>query len=304
MKKKVISVLLAAAMVSTVFAGCGSGDSRDSSSDASQESSAEESGTDESADAGADAETEETSSAEPDTTYGTNQEGKFVVGFDQEFPPMGFVGDDGEYTGFDLALAAEVASRLDLEFVPQPISWDAKDMELSSGTIDCIWNGFTINGREDDYTFSDPYLDNRQVFVVNSDSDIQSPADLAGKIVEVQADSSAEAALNDNTELSGSFGTLQTVPDYNTAMMDLEQGAVDAIAMDEVVAAYQIQSRESQFRILDEEISSEEYAIGFLKGNEKLRDNVQKVLQEMADDGTMAEISTEWFGSDITTFAK
>lgn len=304
MKKKVISVLLAAAMVSTVFAGCGSGDSKDSSSDASQESSAEESGTDESADAGADAETEETSSAEPDTTYGTNQEGKFVVGFDQEFPPMGFVGDDGEYTGFDLALAAEVASRLDLEFVPQPISWDAKDMELSSGTIDCIWNGFTINGREDDYTFSDPYLDNRQVFVVNSDSDIQSPADLAGKIVEVQADSSAEAALNDNTELSGSFGTLQTVPDYNTAMMDLEQGAVDAIAMDEVVAAYQIQSRESQFRILDEEISSEEYAIGFLKGNEKLRDNVQKVLQEMADDGTMAEISTEWFGSDITTFAK
>ena len=190
------------------------------------------------------------------------------------------------------------------QFVPQPISWDAKDMELSSGTIDCIWNGFTINGREEDYTFSDPYLDNRQVFVVNSDSDIQSSADLAGKIVEVQADSSAEAALNDNTELSGTFGTMQTVPDYNTAMMDLEQGAVDAIAMDEVVAAYQIQNRENQFRILDEEISSEEYAIGFLKGNEKLRDNVQQVLQEMAEDGTIAEISTEWFGSDITTFAK
>lgn len=296
MKKKVISMLLAAAMATTVFAGCGSGDSQDSSAGTSGESSSEESATDESG--------EETASAEPDTTYGTSQEGKFVVGFDQEFPPMGFVGEDGEYTGFDLALAEEVASRLDLEFVPQPISWDAKDMELSSGTIDCIWNGFTINGREEDYTFSDPYLDNRQVFVVNSDSDIQSSADLAGKIVEVQADSSAEAALNDNTELSGTFGTMQTVPDYNTAMMDLEQGAVDAIAMDEVVAAYQIQNRENQFRILDEEISSEEYAIGFLKGNEKLRDNVQQVLQEMAEDGTIAEISTEWFGSDITTFAK
>ncbi len=296
MKKKVISMLLAAAMATTVFAGCGSGDSQDSSAGTSEESSSEESATEESG--------EETTSAEPDTTYGTSQEGKFVVGFDQEFPPMGFVGEDGEYTGFDLALAEEVASRLDLEFVPQPISWDAKDMELSSGTIDCIWNGFTINGREEDYTFSDPYLDNRQVFVVNSDSDIQSSADLAGKIVEVQADSSAEAALNDNTELSGTFGTMQTVPDYNTAMMDLEQGAVDAIAMDEVVAAYQIQNRENQFRILDEEISSEEYAIGFLKGNEKLRDNVQQVLQEMAEDGTIAEISTEWFGSDITTFAK
>ena len=296
MKKKVISMLLAAAMATTVFAGCGSGDSQDSSAGTSGESSSEESATEESG--------EETAYAEPDTTYGTSQEGKFVVGFDQEFPPMGFVGEDGEYTGFDLALAEEVASRLDLEFVPQPISWDAKDMELSSGTIDCIWNGFTINGREEDYTFSDPYLDNRQVFVVNSDSDIQSSADLAGKIVEVQADSSAEAALNDNTELSGTFGTMQTVPDYNTAMMDLEQGAVDAIAMDEVVAAYQIQNRENQFRILDEEISSEEYAIGFLKGNEKLRDNVQQVLQEMAEDGTIAEISTEWFGSDITTFAK
>lgn len=299
MKKKVISMLLAAAMATTVFAGCGSGESQDSAGDTSQESS-----TDESSEQSDEAQTEDTSSAEPDTTYGTNQEGKFVVGFDQEFPPMGFVGEDGEYTGFDLALAEEVAARLDLEFVPQPISWDAKDMELSSGTIDCIWNGFTVNGREEDYTFSDPYLDNRQVFVVNADSDIQSSADLAGKIVEVQADSSAEAALKDNTELSGTFGTMQTVPDYNTAMMDLEQGAVDAIAMDEVVAAYQIQSKENKFRILDDEISSEEYAVGFLKGNEKLRDSVQQVLQEMAEDGTIAEISTEWFGSDITTFAK
>ena len=246
-------------MATTVFAGCGSGDSQDSSAGTSGESSSEESATDESG--------EETASAEPDTTYGTSQEGKFVVGFDQEFPPMGFVGEDGEYTGFDLALAEEVASRLDLEFVPSPSAGCQ-----GYGTVlryhRLYLERFYHQRQEEDYTFSDPYLDNRQVFVVNSDSDIQSSADLAGKIVEVQADSSAEAALNDNTELSGTFGTMQTVPDYNTAMMDLEQGAVDAIAMDEVVAAYQIQNRENQFRILDEEISSEEYAIGFLKGNE------------------------------------
>ena len=147
------------------------------------------------------------SSAEADGA----EEGTFTVGFDQDFPPMGFVGDDGEYTGFDLELAQEVASRLGLKYVPQPIAWDAKDMELEAGTIDCIWNGFTMNGREDAYTWSDPYMDNSQVFVVAADSGISTLADLAGKVVEVQTDSSAEAALKDNQELSSSFGTLQTV---------------------------------------------------------------------------------------------
>ena len=121
--------------------------------------------------------------------------GTLIVGFDQDFPPMGFIGDDGEYTGFDLELAQEVASRLGLEYKPQPIAWDAKDMELESGSIDCIWNGFTMEGREDDYTWSDPYMDNSQVFVVRNDSGITSAADLAGKVVEVQIDSSGQKAL-------------------------------------------------------------------------------------------------------------
>lgn len=232
--------------------------------------------------------------------------GTFTVGFDQDFPPMGFVGDDGEYTGFDLELAKEAAERLGMEFVPQPIAWDAKDMELNSGTIDCIWNGFTMNGREDDYTWSQPYMDNSQVFVVAADSGISTLADLAGKIVEVQADSSAEAALKDNTELAGTFGTLQTTPDYNTAFMDLEMGAVDAIAMDVIVAGYQIEQRgdDGKYVILDETLASEEYGIGFKKGNEELRDKIQKTLEEMAADGTMKEISDKWFGRDVTTVGK
>ena len=163
-----------------------------------------------------------------------------------------------------------------------------------------------MNGREDDYTWSEPYMDNSQVFVVAADSGISSFADLAGKIVEVQADSSAEAALNDNAELSGTFGTLQTTPDYNTAFMDLEMGAVDAIAMDVIVAGYQIEQREAsdQYVILEETLASEEYGIGFKKGNEELRDQVQKTLEEMAADGTLAKISEEWFGRDVTTIGK
>ena len=176
-------------------------------------------------------------------------------------------------------------------------------MELESGNIDCIWNGFTMTGREDDYTWTEPYMANQQVFVVANDSDINSQADLAGKIVEVQADSSAEAALKDNTELSSTFST-EIIPDYNTGFMNLESGAVDAVAMDIVVAKYQIESRSAEFKILDYEIASEQYGVGFAKGNDAVKDQVQKTLEEMAADGTLAKISTKWFGEDITTIGK
>ena len=230
--------------------------------------------------------------------------GTLIVGFDQDFPPMGFVGDNGEYTGFDLDLAKEVASRLGLEYKAQPVAWDSKDMELESGNIDCIWNGFTITGREDDYTWTTPYMANKQVFVVANDSDIKSQTDLAGKVVEVQADSSAEAALKENQDLANTFGQLLTTPDYNTAFMDLEQGAVDAVAMDVIVAGYQIKQRNADFKILDDSLSEEEYGVGFKKGNTELRDKVQGALEEMAADGTLAKISDEWFGEDVTTIGK
>lgn len=248
---------------------------------------------------------EETTTA--DTTAAETAEaagGTLIVGFDQDFPPMGFVGDNGEYTGFDLDLAKEVASRLGLEYKAQPVAWDSKDMELESGNIDCIWNGFTITGREDDYTWTTPYMANKQVFVVANDSDIKSQADLAGKVVEVQADSSAEAALKENQDLANTFGQLLTTPDYNTAFMDLEQGAVDAVAMDVIVAGYQIKQRNADFKILDDSLSEEEYGVGFKKGNTELRDKVQGALEEMAADGTLAKIADEWFGEDVTTIGK
>lgn len=252
----------------------------------------------------ADTKAAETKAAETKAAETAAAGGTFTVGFDQDFPPMGFLDDKGEYTGFDLELAREVAKRLGLEFVPQPIAWDAKDMELSSGTIDCIWNGFTMNGREDAYTWSAPYMDNSQVFVVAKDSGITTWADLAGKTVEVQADSSAEAALKDNSALAGTFGMLQKTPDYNTAFMDLEMGTVDAIAMDVIVAGYQIEQRKADFVILDETLASEKYGIGFKLGNDALKDRVQKTLEEMAADGTMKAVSEKWFGVDVTTIGK
>ena len=229
---------------------------------------------------------------------------KFVVGFDSEFPPMGFVDDNGNYVGFDLDLAKETAKRLNLEFVAQPINWDSKDQELASGNIDCIWNGFTISSREDKYTWTDAYMENDQVVVVRSDSDISSLADLAGRKVVVQKDSSGLAALEDNAELTDSFGELVQVDSYLNAMMELESGSVDAIVMDEIVARYEIQTSGKDFVILDEVVASETYGVGFLLGNTELRDQVQGVLEQMASDGTLAEISNKWFGSDITIIGK
>ena len=280
MKKRLALMMALTVTAASLLAGCGG--SSDGSSDAGSDSQ--------------DTSTAEfTEKAEGDT---------FTVGFDQDFPPMGFVGEDGEYTGFDLELAQAVCDKMGWEFVPEPIAWDAKDAMLESGAIDCIWNGFTINGREDEYTWSDPYLDNSQVFVVRADSGIESAEDLAGKTVDVQTDSSAQAALEDNQELSSTFGNLQVIADYNTGFMELESGVVDAVAMDIVVASYQIESRDAGFVILDDVISTEEYGVGFAKGNEAVRDQVQTALEELAADGTMAEISTKWFGEDITTIGK
>lgn len=269
MKKRAALLLALAMLATTVLAGCGS--KEDKSADNKKEDKKE-------------AKVE-------------NDDETLIVGFDASFPPYGYKDDDGEYVGFDLELAQEVCDINDWKLVKQPVDWDAKDMEIDSGTIDCIWNGFTMNGREDEYTWSDPYIDNKQVMVVATDSGINSFDDLSGKLVETQADSSALAALQgDQKKLADTFGSLTEIAEYNTAFMDLESGACDAIAMDIGVAYYQINSRKNpdDYKVLDEEISSEQYAVGFKLGNEELRDKVQATLDEMAEDGTVAKIAEKY----------
>ena len=278
MKKKMVSILTAAFCVSALLAGCGSADTAKTSASSAGAAS---------------------SSADGTTT--------FTVGFDAEYPPYGYMDDEtGDYTGFDLELAEAVCEIYGWKLVKTPINWDAKDTELNSGAIDCIWNGFTMNGREDDYTWSDPYIDNSQVFVVAKDSGIATMADLAGKAVGVQADSSALSALNeeDNSDLKNSFASLTEYADYNTAFMDLEAGALDAVAMDIGVANYQIASRGDSYVILDEKLSTEQYAVGFKLGNEELRDTVNKTLLEMVDDGTFMKIADEWGVADTICLGK
>ena len=236
-----------------------------------------------------------------------NDENTFIVGFDAEFPPYGFKDDSGNYTGFDLDLAKEVCERNNWTFKAQPIDWDAKDAELESGSIDCIWNGFTIDGRENDYLWSDPYFDNKQVFVVKNNSGISSIDDLNGKTVETQKDSSALAALKgDNKTIADKFSTLTEVADYNTAFMDLESGACDAVAMDIGVAEYDIKNKNGTdtFSILDQYITTEKYGVGFKKGNTDLKDKVQTTLDEMFKDGTVSKIAKEYGISNDALISK
>ena len=216
------------------------------------------------------------------------------MGFDAEFPPFGFVAEDGSYDGFDLAVAADVCRRLGWTFVAQPINWDAKDSELASGNIDCIWNGFTIQGRENDYAWTPSYYDSSIVVVVKAGSDIQTLADLAGKNVIVQAASSGLAALDDQPELTATFGELLECADYNSAFMELGMGTVDAVVADVGVAAYNTRGKEDEYRTLDEAVSVETYGVGFLKGNEELAARIWDEMISVAADGTMAALADKY----------
>ena len=226
--------------------------------------------------------------------------GTFIVGLDPAFPPMGF-DEDGVIKGYDIDLAREVCNRLGVELVCQPIDWLSKEMELNMYNIDCIWNGLSINpDREESMNLSVPYLNNNQVFVVKNDSAIETFADLAGKAVGLQGGSSAEDALNDAADLKETLGDVIPVDDYAIALMDLDIGGVDAVLMDEVVANYYITTKQADYRILTENLVPELYAIGFRKADEALGAKVEEILMDMAEDGTLTQITLQWFGKDIS----
>lgn len=272
MKKRITTLVAAVAALSMsalLLAGCSSNAASSSSSSAS-------------------------SSAATDTTPAT----KLVVGFDNAYPPYGFIGDDGKETGFDLDLAAEVAERNGWEYEQMAIDWDTKDVLLDQGTITCVWNGFTMEGREDKYTFTEPYMLNEQVVVVKKGSDITSLEDLAGKTVITQVDSAALDVLTGEeaarADLAATFGELQTIGDYNNAFMQLESGMVDAVACDLSIAAYQLAANPDAYVQLDEALSSEHYAVGVKKGETEFAQQITDTLKEMYADGTVQRLCEKY----------
>lgn len=228
--------------------------------------------------------------------------GVFVLGLDDSFPPMGYRDENNEIVGFDIDVAKEVCKRLGVKFEAMPINWDVKELELIGGNIDCIWNGFTVTKeREEKILFSKPYLKNRQVFIVRNNSNISTLDDLKGKKIGVQSGSSGELAF----EESPIYDEKNVVgyPNFLMAILDLSVGGVDAVVIDEIVADAQLQkaSVASSLTVLRNiPLAAEDYAIGFRKGDAALKDSIWNTLVDMKNDGTLAKISVEWFGSDLT----
>jgi polar amino acid transport system substrate-binding protein len=289
MKKKIISVMLTAAMAVGMLTACGSSSDKGGS-------------------AGSSASSDKTSVSAQEETMTADQarkqesgRTKLVLGFDAEYPPYGYMADDGSYTGFDIELAKAVCKLEGWKLVPTPINWDSKDQTLNSGEIDCIWNGFTINGREKDYTWSEPYVNNTQVIVVSAKSDISKLSDLSGKTVGVQAASAALSVLEDSQKkLADSFAALNQFADYNVAFTELQGGSLDALAIDVGVAQYQIKKRgTSDYRILDEKLNSEQYGVGFKKGNTALAAIINDDMNKLAANGTVTKLAKKYDIADM-----
>ncbi len=244
---------------------------------------------------------EEASAGDADTSLADLQDrGTMVVGIDDQFPPMGFVGEDGELTGFDVELSKLVAEKLGVEAVIQPIDWSAKEMELNSGNIDVIWNGYTITAaRIEQVEFTKPYLNNEQVLVVANDSEYQTKADLAGKIVGAQVESAGLDALKSDAELSESVASIPEYDDYLMALLDLGSSRLDAVAIDKILIGYTMSQEPGKYRVLDESLADEYYGIGCAKGAVSLREAIDKALDELYADGSIEELSNKWFGENI-----
>ena len=285
-------MLLALSLAAVSFVGC------------SQNQETQQSGS-EASDAAANV-SEDDSQAEntgDDSLQKIKDKGQLVLGLDDSFPPMGFRDTDNNIVGYDIDLAKEVAERMGVELVITPVDWDYKETELNDGNVDCLWNGMSVDDeRKEKMNLSEPYMENRQVVVVLADSGINTLADLAGKSVILQAGSTAVGALDSKEDVKSTLREVTEVPDNVQAMMELGQGTGDAVVMDEVVARYYISKSDNpdQFKVLDEALSDEVYAVGFRKADQSLRDEVQKILGEMKADGTLKTITEKWFGSDIS----
>ena len=231
-----------------------------------------------------------------------NNENTFVLGMDDSFPPMGFRNENNELVGFDVDLAREVCNKLGMKLKVQTISWAAKEQELDSGNIDCIWNGFGYTEeRNEAMTLSEPYIKDESIFFVRNDSEYASQEDLKGKKIGVQSGSVQERRLNED-EFGQEIDEIIGYTDYLTALMDLETGNVDAVYMSRITGSYIMNSQNKDFRTFDAEGIGEEskgMVIAFKKGNTELKDKVENAIAELKAEGKVKEISEKWFGEDI-----
>lgn len=248
---------------------------------------------------------DKSSSSSDDAMSQLSNEGTLVVGLDDTFAPMGFRDENGDLVGFDIDLANAVGEKLGVDVEFQPIDWDAKDLELSSGNIDCIWNGMSVTPeREEAYSLSNKYLNNNIILMTLSDSDVDvtSADQLKDLNIGTQVDSAALEMLEGNEEYDSFKDKITTYDSYDTAILDLQAGRVDVIAIDQVLGEYKNNNMDGALKVCEYSLGEDAYAIGFRKDDTALRDAVNDAIKELIDDGTAEEISNEWFGTNIVIF--
>ncbi len=277
MKKNILKLIAAMALVPAILSGCAASDASAGSSESASTQAA---------------------AGEDNSLQKVLDSGKFILGLDATFKPMGYTDENDNIVGFDIDVAEEVCNRLGVELVKQPIDWDTKEQDLDAGKIDCIWNGMSVNpARAEAMNLSEPYMENAMIFVVKNGSTVASQADLDGKIVAVQSGSTAQDILR-----SSGLAVEETALATNVeCLQQLELNLVDAVFMDSVVANYEIAETGAEYTVLPDGLEAEQYAIGFRKNDAALRNKVQETLSAMKADGKLAEISAKWFGSDVTT---
>lgn len=231
------------------------------------------------------------------------ERGYIIMGLDDTFAPLGFRDESNEIVGFDVDLAKELFESTGIELRFQPIDWAMKETELNTGNIDMIWNGYTITEeRKEKVNFSIPYLSNRQVIITLNNSEINRIRDLEGKVLATQSSSSSYYAITESEEVMSlvSKDDIILFETYNEAFIDLKTKRVSAIVADEILARYYMSlNKETEYKVLDEDLGREEYGIGVRKESINLLELINKLLNEMKQDKKAAEISIKWFAEDI-----
>lgn len=276
--RKIVSIILVILGITAMLTGCGS-------SNKTVESSVVQNST---------------APLSENNLNGIKDKGKFIVGLDDTFAPMGFRDEKGEIVGFDIDMAKEVAKRLGVSVEFKPVDWDGVVLSLKNKDIDVIWNGLTITDeRKEQIDFSNPYLENRQIIVVKSGSGIKSKADLSGKTVGLQLGSSSEEALNADENTAKSLKEIRKYSTNTEALLDLKNGRIDAVVVDEVLGRYYIQKNPEDYVVLDDDFGKEEYGVGIRKEDSDFKEAIDKAIDEMKADGTADKISVKWFGKAI-----
>lgn len=218
-----------------------------------------------------------------------------VVGCD-DYTPFSYVDADGNMTGIDVDLAKEAFGRMGYRAEFTIINWEEKKSLLENGSIDCIWNSFTMDGREDEYRWAGPYMKSHQSIAVNVDSDIRTLQDLKGKMVAVQSTTKPEKIMKSHNGVLPELQEVISVQKRNLIFLLLSKGYVDAIAAHDTAIEQFVSECGLEFRILDEPLQTVGLGVAFDKNDsQNLNESLNTVLHEMHEDGTIEKIVGRYF---------